>query len=148
MLKDIFESLATEESTIVVGGKSYRKVNSTPNRAHTLLDLVKFLRSRYRPSGLGEALVPADNIIGLTSGNMTLAAAKMSMYLMSHMTARESQKTWKRFGGMGPSKASLVRLSSDVRNCMEESSDAVFTQLREQEIIPSGATSLLISLMV
>ena len=47
---------------------------------------------------------------------------------------------------MEPSKASLVRLSGDVENCMEESSDAVFTQLREQETIPSSATSILISL--
>ena len=146
VLRDVFESLDPEESKIVVEGKSYRKVDPTPVRAYTLLGWVEFLRSRYRPSGLGEALFPVDDIIGLTSGNMTPAAAKISMYLMSHMTARESLETLKRFCGMGPSKASLVRLSSDAGNCMEESSDAVFKQLREQETIPSGATSILISL--
>ena len=73
-------------------------------------------------------------------------AANMSTYLISHLTDREIKETWKRFCVMGPLKASLVRLSNDVGNCMEESSNAVFTQLREQETIPSGATSILISL--
>ena len=146
VLKNLFESFDPEESTIVDKGKSYRKVDATPVRVHTLLGEVEYYRARYRPSGLGEALVPVDNIIGLTTGNMTPAAAKLSMYFMSHMTASESHETWKRFVGKGPSKASLVRLSSDVGKCMEESSDAVFTQLREQETLPSGATSILISL--
>ena len=146
VLQNTFERLDPEESKIDVDGESYRKVDQTPMRAHTLLGVVVYLRSRYRPSGSGKALVPVDIIIGLTSGNMTPAAAKMSTYLMSHMTASESQETWKRFCGMGPSKASLGRLSSDVGNCMEASSDAVFKQLREQETILSGATSILISL--
>ena len=148
LLKAGYEYLNPEESTIDVDGESYRKIDQTPMRAHTLLGSVEYLRSRYLPSGSGKALVPVDIIIGLTSGNMTLAAAKMSTYLMSYMPARESQETWERFVGMGPSLASLVRLSSDVGNCMEASSDAVFTQLREQETIPSGATSILISLDV
>ena len=99
------------------------KVDLTPARVeHTLLGLVEYLRSRYRPSGLGEAVVPVGNLIGLTSDNMTQAATKMSMCLMSLMTA------------------------SDVGNWMEESSDSVFTKLREQEMIPSSATSILIPL--
>ena len=145
-LKPVLEGLDPQESKIVIDGKSYHKVDPTSKIIQTLLGPVKIDRSRYRPSGKGEALVPADIILGLTTGNMTSAAAQLSMYLMSIMTARESQETWQRILGDGPSKASLVRLSSDVGKCMEKSSDAVLEQLREQETIPSDATSLLMGL--
>ena len=65
---------------------------------------------------------------------------------MSLLTTCESQETWKIFHGEGPSLDYLLWISSDDGNCMKESSDAVFTQLREQETIPSNATSTLISL--
>ena len=62
----------------------------------TIFGPVDFRRSRYRPSGRGEAMLPVEATIGLTVCKLTPAAAGLSMYFMSSLTARESEEVWKK----------------------------------------------------
>ena len=68
------------------------------------------------------------------------------MYLMSGLTARESEDAWRRLCGQGPSTASLVRLSGEAGNRMEACSGELLPGLREREEMPAEAVSLLVSL--
>ena len=107
----------------------------------TVFGPVGFRRLRYRPSGTGASLVPAEAVPGLTLA----AAAGLPMHLMSGLTARGSEDMWRRPVGQGPS-AALVRLSGEVGNRMEECSGEILQGLRKREKLPEGAVSLPVSL--
>ncbi len=146
VLKGAFEALDGHGPSLEANGRTYRKAEVTPGRAMTMFGPVGFLRSRYRPSGTGASLVPAEAVLGLTACGLTPAAAGLSMYLMSGLTARESEDAWRRLCGQGPSTASLVRLSGEAGSRMEACSGDLLPDLREREEMPAGAVSLLVSL--
>ncbi len=146
VLADAFAALDDHGPSLQADDRTYRKAEVTPGRAMTMFGPVDFFRSRYRPSGTGASLVPAEAVLGLTAGGLTPAAAGLSMYLMSSLTARESEDAWKRLCGEGPSTASLVRLSGEAGTCIEACSGALLKDLREQEEMPAEAVSLLVSL--
>ena len=146
ILRDAFELLDNHGASLELDGRNYRKAGVTAGRAMTMFRPVDFLRLRYRPSGHGAALVPAESVLGLTACGLTSAAAGLSKYLMSGLTARESEDAWKRLCGNGPSTASLVRLSGEAWNCVEECSGALLEDLRAREEMPAEAVSLLVSL--
>ena len=146
VLANTYERPAGHGGTVEAGGETYRKTAATTGRAMTLFGEVLFQRSRYRPSGPGASVVPVESVIGLTEGGLTPAAASLSMYFMSTLTARESEEAWERTVGTGPSAASLVRLSAEAGSCMEECSDELLAELREQEEVPEDAVSVLVGL--
>ncbi len=146
ILADAFTALDDHGKTVKVEGKTYRKAAPTSGRAMTVFGPVDFLRSRYRPAGTGASLIPTEALLRLMPGRLTPAAAGLSLYLMSNLTARESEDMWEKLCGQGPSVASLVRLSGDAGTCMEACSDDVLDGLREEEELPEEATSILVSL--
>ncbi len=68
VLADAFAALDDHGPSLQVDGRAYRKAEVTPGHAMTMFGPVDFLRSRYRPSGHGASLVPAEAVLGLTSG--------------------------------------------------------------------------------
>ena len=138
VLKDAFGALDGHGDTVEAGGGTYRRAEVTPGRAMTVFGPAGFPRSRYRPSGTGASLVPAEAIPGLTACGMTPAAAGLSMYPMGGLTARGSGDAWRRLCGSGPSTASPVRLSGEAGNRMEECSGEIPPDLREREDMPEG----------
>ncbi len=80
VLKGAFEALDGHGPSLEANGRTYRKAEVTPGRAMTMFGPVDFLRSRYRPSGTGTSLVPAEAVLGLTACGLTPAAG-LSMYL-------------------------------------------------------------------
>ncbi len=67
VLADAFAALDDHGPSLQVDGRAYRKAEVTPGHAMTMFGPVDFLRSRYRPSGHGASLVPAEAVLGLTS---------------------------------------------------------------------------------
>ena len=146
LLKAAFETLDDHGQSLKVDGRTYHRTEATPGQAMTIFGPVDFCRSRYRPSGRGEAVLPVEATIGLTVGKLTPAAAGLSMYFMSSLTARESEEVWNKLCGQGPSTASLVRLSAAAGRCMEACGDELMEDLRASEGVPEDAASLVVSL--
>ena len=63
-LKRSFETLGDQGPTLSVKDQSYHKVDVTVGDAMTLFGPVEFKRSRYRPSGKGASMIPAESILG------------------------------------------------------------------------------------
>ena len=63
-LKHSFETLGDQGPTLSVEGQSSHKVDVTVGDAMTLFEPVEFKRSRYRPSGKGASIIPAESILG------------------------------------------------------------------------------------
>ncbi|MCY4459962.1 MAG: hypothetical protein OXC26_06115 [Albidovulum sp.] len=59
ILRDAFELLDDHGASLKLDGRNCRKAGVTAGRAMTMFGSVDFLRSRYRPSGQGAALVTA-----------------------------------------------------------------------------------------
>ena len=130
-----------------VEGKKYTKAAPTTGRAMTTLGPVEFKCPRYRATNRqGESFIPAEHQLGLTKGNLTPAAAGLSMALLSSLTARESADYWKRFVGDGPSTGTLVRLSGAAGRCLEECSTEIMDELRKQEELPENASMVQVGL--
>lgn len=95
ILRDAFELLDDHGASLELDGRNCRKAGVTAGRAMTMFGPVAFLRSRCRPSGHGAAPVPAESVPGLTACGLTPAAAGLSMYLTSGLTARESEDAFR-----------------------------------------------------
>ena len=146
ILSGTFESLDYGPS-VEVEGKKYTKAAPTTGQAMTTLGPVDFKRPRYRATNRqGESFIPAEHQLGLTEGNLTPAAAGLSMALLSCVTARESADFWKRFVGEGPSASTLVRLCGEAGRCLEECSTEVMDELRKQEKLPENASMTQVAL--
>ena len=90
VLKDTFEAMDSHAPSLEVGGQTDRKTTVTTGLAMTLFGPVVVQRSWYRPSKMDTSLFPTEVILRLTAGGLTPAAAGLSMFLMSSLTARES----------------------------------------------------------
>ena len=132
---------------VKVEGKKYTKAALTTGQAMTTLGLVEFKRPRYRATNRqGESFISEKHQLGLTEGNLTPAAAGLSMAFLSSLTARESADYWKRFVGDGPSASTLVRLCGATGRCLEECSTEVMDELRKQEELPENASMVQVGL--
>jgi len=138
-----FESFYDYGASLEVEGERYRKVAPSTGQAMTLFGAVEFSRSRYRPSrGRGKCFIPTEHILGLIEGDLTPAAAGLSMMLLSSLTARESAAVWERVSGEGPSVSTLLRLTGEAGRCLEEYSDEIMADLRKQEELPENAATI------
>ena len=70
VLPPAFAALDDHGPSLTVAGKSYHRVAVTRGEA-MMMGPVEFERSRYRRSGNGAAIIPADSTRGLTTGGMT-----------------------------------------------------------------------------
>ena len=95
---------------------------------------VAYDRSRYRPSGGGEALFPTESVLGLTECGLTPAAAGLSLYFMSSLTARESAEAGERLCGKGPSASTLVQMSTEAGRRFEGCSGQLMAELHEDAV--------------
>ncbi len=71
VLQPAFAALDDHGPSLTVDGKSSHRVAVTGGEAMTMFGPVEFERSRYRRSGNGAAIIPADSTRGLTTGGMT-----------------------------------------------------------------------------
>ena len=71
VLQPAFAAVDDHGPSLTVAGKSSHRVAVTGGEAMTMLGPVEFERSRYRRSGNGAAIIPADSTLGLTTGGMT-----------------------------------------------------------------------------
>ena len=142
ILSSTFESLDYGPSA-EVEKKKYAKSAPLTGHATTTLGLVKLKRPRYRATNRqGESFIPAEHKLGLTEGDLTPAAAGLAMSLLSNLTLRESADFWRRFVSEGPSTGTLVRLSGEAGQCLEECSTEVVDKLRKQEELPEYASMI------
>ena len=147
VLRDTFELIDDHGVSLEAEGEIYRKVEASTGHAMTLFGPVAFDRSRYRPSsGGGEALFPTESVLGLTECGLTPAAAGLSLYFMSNLTARESAEAWERLCGKGPSASTLVQISTEAGRRFEGFSGDLMVELRADEELHEDAVALLVSL--
>ena len=143
LLGDAFSRINDSESYLYVEGEKCEKVALSTGWAITVYGSVDFPRASYRPaSRSGESLVPTEQKFGLTEGGLTPTAARLSMMLLSSLTARESAVVLKQVSGGGASVSTLARLSAEAGRCLEECLTEVLAELREQEELPENATKL------
>ena len=146
VLAESFEDLDDHGPVITEGEVTYRRVKPTAGRVMTLFGPVTFCRSRYRPSGDGRSVVPVESTLGLTVGGMTPAAAGFSMFLMSNLSARESEETWRRLCGSGPAASGLIALSAETSRRFEACSEELMAYLRSGEDLHPDTVALQVSL--
>ena len=146
VLRDTFELIDDHGVSLEAEGETYRKVEASTGHAMTLFGPVAYDRSRYRPSGGGEALFPTESVLGLTECGLTPAAAGLSLYFMSNLTARESAEAWERLCGKGPSASTLVQISTEAGRRFEGCSGDLMVELRADEELHEDAVALLVSL--
>ena len=143
LLGDALARINDPESYLYVEGEKYGKVAPSTGWAITVYCSVDFRRARYRPaSRSGESLVPTEQKFGLTEGGLTPTAARLSMMLLSSLTALESAVVLKQVSGGGASVSTLARLSAEAGRCLEECLTEVLAELRDQEELPENAIML------
>ena len=85
-------------------------------------------------------MFPTESVLGLTE-------CGLSPCFMSSLTARESEETWERLCGKGPSASTLVRISTEAGRRFEACSGDPMAELRAEEELHEHAVALLVSIV-
>ena len=134
-----------------VEGESTIKSHPSTGHAMTVLCPVEFPRARYRTtSRQGESLYPSRTSAWIDRRQPDTGwPARLSMALLSSLTARESADVWRGAGVVaseGPSDSTLARLSAEAGRCLEDCSTIAMDELRKQEELPETASMVQVGL--
>ena len=130
-----------------IDGVLYRRVVSGVGEYMTAAGPVKVLRHRYRAAGSnGASECPLELRAGIVEGFFTPLAARMGLWVVTHLTPAEGEQLFAELGGMSPSRSSLDRLPKALSEKWEARRAHWESQLREQEQPPAEAAVLAVSL--
>jgi hypothetical protein len=130
-----------------IDGVLYRRVVSGVGEYMTAAGPVKVLRQRYRAAGSnGASECPLELRAGIVEGFFTPLAARMGLWVVTHLTPAEGEQLFAELGGMSPSRSSLDRLPKALSEKWEERRAHWESKLREQEPPPAEAAVLAVSL--
>ena len=94
-----------------IEGLLYRRVVSGYGEYMTAAGPVKVLRHRYRAAGTnGVSECPLELRAGIVEGFFTPLAARLGLWVVTHLTPGEGERLFHELGGMSPSRSSLDRL--------------------------------------
>ncbi len=130
LLGQAFAARDDHGDRLQIDGKSTRQVAASSGQATTLFGTVTFPRARSRPSGAGPSVVSTEQVLGLTTGGMTPAAAGLSAAIMASLPARDGADLWQRICGAGPATRSLIRLTAEVGQEFEDQADDLLEEVR------------------
>ncbi len=104
-----------------IDGVLYRRVVSGVGEYMTAAGPVKVLRQRYRAAGTnGASECPLELRAGIVEGFFTPLAARMGLWVVTHLTPAEGEQLFHELGGMSPSRSSLDRLPKALSEKWEE----------------------------
>jgi hypothetical protein len=130
-----------------IDGVLYRRVVSGYGEYMTVAGPVKVLRQRYRAAGTnGASECPLELRAGIVEGFFTPLAARMGLWVVTHLTPAEGERLFHELGGMSPSRSSLDRLPKAIDAKWEHHRVHWESQLREQEPLLAQASVLAVSL--
>jgi len=145
LLSQAFAALDDHGDRLQIDGKSTRQVAASPGQATTLFGTVTFPRARTRPSGPGPSVVPTEQVLGLTTGGMTPAAAGLVAAIMASLPARDAADLWQRICGAGPATRSLIRLTAAAGQEFEDQADDLLAEMRGDESRHDDTVALRVS---
>lgn len=130
-----------------IEGVLYRPVVRGYGEYMTAAGPVKVLRQRYRAAGTnGASECPLELRAGIVEGFFTPLAARMGLWVVTHLTPSEGQRLFHELGGMSPSRSSLDRLPKAIDAKWEQRRVQWESQLREHEPPLAQASVLAVSL--
>jgi len=141
------ERLELRLPEVRIEGVLYRRVVSGYGEYMTVAGPVKVLRARYRAAGTnGHSECPLELRAGIVAGYFTPLAARMGLWVVTHLTPEEGEKLFGELGGMSPSRSTLDRLPKAMSEQWEERRGQWESELREQEQLRAEAAVLAVSL--
>lgn len=130
-----------------IDGVLYRRVVSGYGEYMTVAGPVKVLRHRYRAAGTnGSSECPLELRAGIVEGFFTPLAARMGLWVVTHLTPEEGCRLFRELGGMNPSRSTLDRLPKGVSEIWEERRGQWEGELRQQEDRVAQSAVLAVSL--
>jgi len=128
------------------GDKIFKKASRNQKKYMTLAGEVSLDRTLYRTVRNGPTYCPMELNTGLIEGFWTPQAAKQAIHLVSLNTPAESERIFKEFGLMSPSKSSLDRLPKKLDNYWQTNRIKLEQSLFDVFEIPPEAAICAVSL--
>jgi hypothetical protein len=131
---------------VEVDGQTYRRTHEFPKEYCGLAGKFEISRALYVPRDGGKAICPLELRVGMVEGVWTPLAARVMSMAVAASTPREAARLFEEVGGMKPSESSLDRLPKQLSEHWEENRVLFEDILRSQEVIPSRAVAVGVSL--
>lgn len=130
-----------------IDGVLYRRVVSGVGEYMTAAGLVKVLRARYRAAGTnGRSECPLELRAGIVEGFFTPLAARMGLWVVTHLTPEEGERLFRELGGMSPSRSTLDRLPKAMSEKWEARRERWESEVRQHEERVAQSAILAVSL--
>jgi hypothetical protein len=134
--------------SLLIEGVLYRRVLRSAQTYQTAAGSVQVERTLYKDRT--DPQMPAMSVVdartGIVEGRWTPLAAKQAIWMVSQMTPQLAEEAFRRLGSMQPSKSSLDRLPKALSARWESDREAFEKTLRDSLEIPSGTTTVVVSL--
>jgi hypothetical protein len=132
--------------TIEVAGERYHRVLRCATTYTSAVGPVRVERSLYRRPHGEHALCPLELRAGIIEGSWTPLAAKQATWVVAHLTPKEGAELFDLLGNMTPSKSTLDRLPKALSVHWEAQRPHFEATLRQQEVLPTEAVAMAVSL--
>ena len=145
LLAHELEQLDVDRPAVSIAGQCHHRVLRSTATYTSAVGPITVQRTLYR-TGSEPAVVPLELRAGIIEGHWTPRAAHQASYLVAQLTPQECADTLRELGNMSPSKSSLDRLPKGLSRRWEEHRAGFEKELREQQLVPAGATTAAVSL--
>lgn len=141
ILGECLEQFDIQTKLIVKGGQQYRHVLRKEKTYLTCAGPVRVERSLYRGPE-GDNICPLELQAGIIEGSWTPSAARVGYYVTALLSPYQGENLFRILDRFTPSKSALDRFSRQIGHQWEANHDAFFSELSEQIIVPSDATTI------
>lgn len=146
VVKQKLESYDIEDEKIQIEGAGYKNVLFCSQTYMCGAGNVTVERHLFRPDGGGRCVCPLELRAGIVVGLWTPLAARQAAYAVAHLTPVECETLFDELGSMSPSHSSLDRLPKALSERWEAHREEWEEEVRSQDMMPSEATIVAISL--
>jgi hypothetical protein len=132
---------------VQVGDRQFNRLDQKRRATYyCLAGKISLERFLYKPEGSGRPICPLELRAGIVEGSWTPCAAEIMLRSVALMSPYEAERLLPKFGGFRPSRSSLDRLPKAVSKRWEESRTEWETAIRDTEVVPTAAGTVVLSL--
>ncbi len=135
-----------DEEQIEIEGEVFRRKDRHRRTYCGLAGEFSVDRCIYVPRGGGRAVCPLELRAGIVENHWTPRAARLMARAVGCAPPREAADFFEELGGMTPSTSSLDRIPKRLSSIWENKREDFENELREQEVVPSEATTVAVSI--
>jgi hypothetical protein len=140
--KTYIELNEVRENSLIIGGKKYQFNRVSNKEYQCIFGSVTMTRRLYQNED-GESFVPLDHAWNMADQFATIEVREAVLFAQAILTAREARQVFEKCSAFHLAESSFKKIAAKMGPVLENNIDAWMETIRQQEVIPTGATKVI-----